>query len=543
MVARKADLKLDEKARKKLQDIKRRPEQFIRMSHVEDYKNELRFLRDFWPEQRLWIRALVESKQVLGLKPRQMGFTTITCLFFLWKAITTKHPKKSLQIVHEDQAVFRMAKMLRVAVAAMPAEIRPRFKTDNIVSTIFSRIGPDGEEIDGAQFSRMLAGGSGQARSWTYNNIHATEMAHWRRATASNPSNGDGLSADEEAFASALATKHDPDGHIVVESTGNGPSGLFYDLYQRAQRESSSWSFVFIPWTAVERYELPLTDDEARLLEADLDEYEHKLYKKGVSLNKLAWRRWKKDDIGLSELAWRRNYPLTSMEPFLLDDLVWFNAEALQVQMANAETHISIPQNGDLRVFIPYEPGRVYVCAVDTSGGTGRDESVITVFRDDLVQVCIWATNKAPPPEQALWISRISQMYHQPLTLIEENKYGKVVIPLVEAIGGVRLWLSDEGKNFTTTETTRRIILSNARELIDGDMPIIMDTATIVQLQNYVEFDDGVVRVRSGHDDRSMATILALYCWLRLRFSLPSEQETERQRLSRLLDQYRINGI
>jgi hypothetical protein len=544
---------LNREERRRLQQLKKRPEMFIRRCHVEDDKNKRRRLNDFWPEQRLWMKALMSSYQVFGLKPRQMGFTTLTCLFFLWKHITAKDPVKSLVIVHEDAAIIRLAKMLKVAVEELPGDIRPKLRTNNQEMTTFARWDAEGKEIDGPQVTRMLAGGSGQGRSWTYNNIHATEMAHWRKATASQPHAEGMLSADEEVFASACSTKHDPKGHVVVESTGNGPQGFFHTLYGRAksgtdEETGKPWAFVFVPWRSVDRYELDLSEEGQRRIEDSLDAYESNLYRKlGVSLNKIAWRRWKKNEQGLSDLSWRRNYPLTDDDPFVLDESGWFRYEALELQKTYCQKMLTLPAVGDLVQHHPYEAHRSYVIGGDTSGGTGNDEAVFECYRDDLLHVATWASKRASPVEQALACSRLATMYggtaHSGvLTIIEDNKYGKVVLGHLAKLGGCRLWKGPDKRDWHTDHATKRMLMTNARDIIDhpDTSLIIQDPLTVTQLLAIVEKEEGQIEARSGHDDRAIACCLALWGWLKLELDRPTTGQEERERIATILQLFRI---
>jgi hypothetical protein len=548
-----------------LRAIRADPAQFMLRCHIEDAENKRRRVGRFWPEQKLWVRALIESpsRQILGLKPRQMGFTTMTLLFTLWKAITSREPTKTLQIVHEDQAVFRLKKMLDVAIEELPREVRPALKVSNRDTTIFARH-KDGQVIDGPQFTRMLAGGSGQARSWTYNNIIATEMAHWRRATAHAPDHGDAMSADEEAFSSALATKHDKLGHIVVESTGNGPAGLFHKLYLNASRarqndlQLGKWTFVFIPWRAVSRYRLPLTDEEMAQFEKTLTDEEVRLRDKHqLRLDQLAWRRWKKLELGLSDLAWRRNYPLVADEPFLLDVLTWFDQVRLSEQRTYAEEMVREPiDDADERadpLTIHWQPeeGRRYLIGGDTSGGVGQDEACFQVFRDDLLHVATWASNRYSPPQQAMACHQLAQRYGGKagsgvLTLIEENHYGKQVIDKLYELNGNRvdgvckLWKGPAGRNFWTDHASKRTIFTHARDLLDASYPILQDLETIDQLRQMVEKKEGVIEARVGHDDRAMACVLGLFCWLKLQLDAPADADTTRENIARILNLWRI---
>lgn len=483
------------------------PWDFISRLTIKDKTNVYHGLNVPWPEQIPWLQALFSDKKYnLGLKPRQVGYTTYATAYEFWRTYTSKSPRLVLQVVNDEDTRDRVRDMVNVFREELPPAIRGRFARghDNDKRSLFDH--------NQAGFHRRVAGAKGKARSATFNDLHATEMAHWAEATSAARRSQAGT-ADEEMFASAMATMHDEAGRVIVESTGNGPRGLFYKLWQQA-RTDPAWNYVFVSWRDVPRYRVMLTDIEKRALEQDLDDTERALlHDRGLDLEQLAWRRRKIRTERWEPMRFRYEYPLTDMEPFMFSEDSWFDQEKLAKMLDWAS---DVPVQNHLRLFAKPEKGMRYVMGVDTAGGVGRDEAVITILDITMRHVAIWATNRAGPAETALMVSRLGGLYNRPLCLIEANHFGEEVITRVAELGGVELWKDDDDKDFYTTGGraghSKRAAMVHARELILDDWAAPLDAETIHQLQMIVEKENGKIEGRGEtHDDRAMAWVLALY--------------------------------
>jgi hypothetical protein len=485
------------------------PRRFIRRMYIEDFYNKERELNELLPEQEQWIDALCSEDRNFSIcvKPRQVGVTTGSQLFLTWKLLTSSRARRVLQQAHEESAIKRLCRMLRVAHSNLPDEIRPGLAVDNQDESEFAH--------NSAAFSRSLAGGvGGQARGWTATDLHATEMAKWKGSTSA-VSAADGLTADEEAFNSAMNAIHDPTASVIVESTGNGPFGLFYQLYQQAQTDPK-WNFIFISWLSVARYADDVSDVDAADILRELDEDEVELMKEyGATVEQIAFRRTRMRSLKMSPLMWDREFPKTPADPFMLFERGWFDLRVLNRMAQFAANTPSLREN-ELRIFHPWEEGREYFMGVDTSGGVGADHAVISVWRDDLVHVALWAANTVDPEGQAQRVSEVGGLYRRPLTLIEANKYGILVIRRVAQLGGCRLWKDKDGDDFWSeggrAGDSKRALMTHARELVNGDWVVPRDRATVSQLQNIVEKPNGKIEGRGdAHDDFGIAACLAWY--------------------------------
>ena len=496
------------------EEVRDDPRTFVRRLTIQDYHNKKREIESFLFEQVPWIDALCDPHRhrVLGIKPRQVGWTTATMAYFFWKLYTSSRGRSLLQVVHEDTAVKRLHRMVQVLHTSMPWELSAPLAVDNRWRTEFSH--------NMAAIQRVLAGGSGQGRSDTYTDLHATEMSKWKQGTAA-VANQDGLSADEEMFGSAISTMHDPTGSIVVESTGSGPQGLFHKLFEQGTQgeDSGNWNIVFVSWLDVPRYQLEITEHAAIELSRDLDDIEREIVRgHGASMQQIAWRRDRLRTLQMTALMFSREFPTVPTDPFRMSEAGWYSATALDRMLTRYVPARKATADDELVVWHPFEEGSRYYLGVDCAGGTGGDEACIQVFRDDGAHVACWASRWASPRKQGHMVSRIGGLYsspssdYRPKANIERNKHGAQVIAVVRELGGVDLWVDEDGDTWWTDDLSKLALLTHARELVQEGWVAFREFATVRQFQVTVEKSNGRIEAKGkANDDRMMAAALGLW--------------------------------
>lgn len=481
-------------------------EWFVRRLKIVDETGAVRRL-SIRAEQLEIVRTFKTRKKILILKPRQIGASTVIngCLF--WKAYTSPDPIGTLCVAHEMGSVSRMNGMLRFFANSLPDAIRPRLRKDNGRLLEFAH--------NGATFQQIMAGGRGSGKSYTYQNLHCTEQAYWPRGSASlgwGQRNSRAIAVDDMVWSSALSTLHKTaDSHVIVESTPHGPSGRFYENVLIA-RESDEWAFLFFPWFQFHEYErdLPakweITDDEARLLT---------LYApQGMTVQHLAWRRYKIVDEGYGEELFRMDFPTTWDEPFLLTGETWFDTTLLEMMTA-ALPKARLSDHSDLCVYARYDPARLYFVGVDTSGGTGGDWAVACVIDDTFSQVARWHSKKKKPSQQGDEIAKLAAMFGRARILTEKNNHGEAVIERLRALG-CNLWTDERGKDFYTqggrAGSSKKVVYDTAARFVGSGWVQIEDPFTLTEMKHVREQPGGNIEADAPHhDDHADALVLALY--------------------------------
>ena len=180
-----------------------------------------------------------------------------------------------------------------------------------------------------SQFLVGTAGNEDIGRSGTNQVFHWSETAYTDNAEAIQ----DG----------AMQTVPDlPGTEIVIESTANGPNGLFYNMCQDALHGRGRYQLIFVPWWWMDEYELE--DDRSALDPSEETYLAQNLggeYPLPVARRKILWRRNKILEFaggGGYEKGLRKFcqvYPANPIEAFQSSGKGLFNAAAIVAARAN----------------------------------------------------------------------------------------------------------------------------------------------------------------------------------------------------------------
>lgn len=182
-----------------------------------------------YPQQVAALEVLGSADRAVCLKARQVGITTL-CLAIALHATQYK-PHIEVLLTRQSQGEAQDSiRRLKLMHASIPEELRPQAITeDNAQSLAFG----NGSRVDALTSTTSV----GRGRS-AYLAI-VDELAFYLFPTEM-------MVALEAAAA-----------RTFVVSTGNGPTGFFFRLWQLAESGKSAWQQVFLDWRAV-----PTRDEE-----------------------------------------------------------------------------------------------------------------------------------------------------------------------------------------------------------------------------------------------------------------------------------------
>ncbi len=201
----------------------------------------------------------------------------------------------------------------------------------------------NGSELKTETANSPRAGASG-----TFQSVLATEVAHWKET---NGKGGKKISA-KAVFAALLNCVPKKAGTLViVESTPNGASGVYYDTYQGAAtfeqvkngETPANWNGfikVFYPWHEHPEYCNEVTTAQSEDIMGSLSEREEELISEHrLGPDRLSWRREKLAgaEFNFDESKFEEEYPADEERCFLMSGRRAFPLIPLQQMKRKAE--------------------------------------------------------------------------------------------------------------------------------------------------------------------------------------------------------------
>src|SRR5271165_4710259 len=205
------------------------------------------------------------SKRNIVLKARQLGITTYVAARYFVQTIT-RPGTLTVQVAHSPESAEAIFNIVQRFWENLPkamlkgALVKSR---SNVRQIVFPRL--DSEY-------RVETADDNAGRGMTIHNLHCSEVSRWPRG---------GM----ETLASLRAAVV-PEGEIVLESTPNGATGVFYGEWQKAIE--TGYTQHFFPWWYEPSYKEDVTKRAVHPLTA---EEKALMARHGLTEEQIAWRR------------------------------------------------------------------------------------------------------------------------------------------------------------------------------------------------------------------------------------------------------------
>lgn len=242
-------------------------------------------------------RARTGRVRMLVLKARQPGISTYVAARFFWR-VTHRRGVRAFILTHKDDATSNLFGMAKRFYDHCPAPVKPALKAANAKELDFGRL-DSGYRVGTAK-------AEGVGRSDTIQYFHGSEVAFWPNAAS-------------HATGALQAVPDAEETEIILESTGNGLGGLFYDKCLAAEQGQGDFELAFIGWQDHEEYRaVPLRGWEAPPAFAEYRALH------GLDEEQTYWAFKKNQDMAIAIAApddlpcwkFRQEYPATAQEAF-----------------------------------------------------------------------------------------------------------------------------------------------------------------------------------------------------------------------------------
>ncbi len=325
--------------------------------------------------------------RMVGLKGRRQGFSTYVAARYYHRA-ATEFGRKVFILSHEKpsaQALFGMVERFQKY-----NPFAPEVGTDNAQKMTFPN-------LEGS-YTVATAGNQEGGRGDDINLFHGSEAAYWNNA--------------ESHFASSVqCVALLPGTEIILESTSGGPTGKFFETFQKGQTGNDLYESVFIPWFVQKEYRFPpkvdfkletTSPDENFASEADI------ATAFGLDDAQMNWRRMKVLELGLSRF--NREYPGTPDDAWSSIEADTFINPAAILRARGRNT----------------EPSGPLIIGVDPAGG-GGDRFAICWRRGNSI-IKIAHRNKIGRAEAVAWIRDIIDKDDPDRVNIDSGNIGQYLI-------------------------------------------------------------------------------------------------------------------
>lgn len=334
---------------------------------------------------RGWVRALI-------LKGRQQG-----CSTYLngrnYHKTTRNRGISTFLLSHEGNTTNKLFDMVKRFQENVHPALRPVEGKSNTRQQVYSALGSD--------FSAGTAGNEQVGRGSTSQIFQGSEAAYWEHAYA----------IQDGALESIALV---PGTEVVLESTANGPVGLFYEKCMQALKGEGDYILIFVPWFWQDEYErdipdgktiagdafVPTTEEEAYMATyffAKPFPFDTEVISRERALRKIAWRRAKiieqstGDNLESGFAKFRTIYPANPVEAFQSTGVGLFRPDAITAARASRITDELAPR----------------VLGVDAAGDSDNADRTIITLRQGRHIIKRWKYTRMRPMELAGILAKI----------------------------------------------------------------------------------------------------------------------------------------
>lgn len=430
-------------------------------------------------EQRSVIEPFLEGKNIVILKARQLGMTTLMTALLFWRAIVSPDPISCVSLLHKKDAADEVFLKYKGYYYGLPELIRPTLTKETSNYYRFD---------SGSSVQAVTAAGHAGLRSYTINLAHVSELCFYE-----DP---------DEILSNVLSALNG--NQLIIESTALAYGDPMHRLIDRIDRGelSHNWEKMFFPWYQHVAYQLPAPeswqpDEQTQRLAQQLS----------LTRDQLWWRHCKIAEIGIDKF--NTEYPATIEDVFSQKGNCYYSDDDLKlvkrIAPINFESYIEQPIKNV-----------IYAVGVDVAQGVGKDYSSLFILSQKTGNpVYVYRSNTISPTQFAAKIQTMSKLYNGAKTLVESNNIGHTVINELEHLGFTSFYKVN-GKHWETTSVSKMQMHEQLKEAIRSGAINLLDEITVTELKGLVVTKESRApesgRSKDGHGDNVIALGLAYQC-------------------------------
>jgi hypothetical protein len=424
------------------------------------------------------------GRENVVVKARQMGLTTWVAGRFFLKTINAPGVL-TVQVAHTREAAESIFRMVQRFWECLPEGMRKgclKRSRANVGQMVFP-------ELD-SEFRVLTASDCNAGRGLTVQNMHLSEVSRWP--------------GDAATTLAGMRAALVPGGEIVLESTPNGACGCFYEEWQQAEEKGVVRHFF--PWWLEREYVATavtyLTDEERTLIQ-----------RHNLTLEQIGFRR--ELEGGYRGLR-TQEFAEDPNQCFLTSGDCCFDSDALEARIAELKDPDQVRRAGTLQVFLPPQPGKDYIVALDPAGGGSEgDYAAVQVIDVETGAQCAELQQRLRPLELTRIAVALAREYSTPgqpaLLVVERNNHGHGVIAHLQQGEPYEHIYSHKGvPGWLTTSVSKPAIVSDLDALLVERPEIFRSKRLLEECRTFVTHPGGRTGAANGaHDDCVMAMAIA----------------------------------
>lgn len=448
-----------------------------RVSHLYKVKNKQKELVTFRRNKAQADFAKNKHTRNIILKSRQLGFTTDETIDALDDVLFSRN-FDALFIAHTLEAAKDIFDN-KIDLAWNNYPLRHMYKPD-MDSARKLKVG-----FGDNTYSSIAVDTSG--RSGTYSRLHVTEFAKLCKTFP------DRAKEVLEGSIPAVPTT----GRVDIESTADGASGLFYEMFWSAwdrgePQHSTQFKAHFYNWQWDEEIE---TTEPVIALPLEFKQYQekHKLTDKEI-----AYYYLKFISLGEHDRNWatmKKEFPTTPEEAFEGSGNKLFDAEKLGLQ----QTLKPVEQYNSFLIYKPYQLGHIYGMGCDVAEGIGKDSSTIALWDFTPAKpevVAEYANSNIAPDLFAFEIKNLAEKYELPLVAVERNNHGHTTLSKLREIYPERhIYKDDKDKlGWQTNLVSKPKMMFDLNTAVNDELVSLTSARIISEARRYDKEELRLVR-------------------------------------------------
>lgn len=469
-------------------------ETFIKIIHYKT-NSEVDFILN--RAQKKVIKEYSDSNWLAVPKARQLGITTLTNALALHHSLFVNNAFVACMAVKNSNAEENLGR-IRTMFSSMPKWVQSLLLHWNDKEYFSNKSQWTFKSLVHNTTSTVEVASAASEDSTRGKRI---TFCHWTETAFSDV-------ADKVFTSMSPSLRRRPDSKVIIESTGNGATGFYYDV---CTGKKKGFKVVFLPWYEDDDYRSDdLLNEQERILVKDYidGEIDH------LDEKQLAWYYHTALEMGVNSC--QQEYPNNVEQVFLSTNKSFFVPNCINkiehkkpiYYLNYTDGFLSKSHAGPCQVWEAPKNASEYLIAVDASEGI-IDPSSITVISPSGEEVAHWHSKYTIDALGDLLV-KLARHYNNAWIAVESNGIGNTLIHILKNTHFYQFLHQYEGKvGVRTSQITKPLMLSELQtSILEGKM-VFHNTLLPEEMKTFQADTLKAMKGDGIHDDVVISSAIA----------------------------------